>query len=85
MRFFCGTAARNTLALILHLATWYLNFTLRTDVSAWLLCLLDRFKSTTRRADGYCRALFCSLYNRGFIKRPFGFLVARADTVLRLF
>jgi len=42
---------------------------------AAFLCSLNRFKSTTRRADGYRPATFLrSLYNRGSIKWPFDFL-----------
>jgi len=67
---YCGA---KSLALISHPATWYLNFTLRTA----FLCSLNRFKSTTRRADGPPRdppslALQSQLYKTAarYFKQP---------------
>lgn len=72
----------------LHPATWYLNFTLRTDVFARLFLFAQSFKSTTRRADEYRPAtLLRSLYSLSFIKRPLGILSSpsrcRRATVLK--
>ena len=52
MRFFVVLRHEIARFNFLHPATWYLNFTLRTA----FLCSLNRFKSTTHRADGYRRA-----------------------------
>ncbi len=51
------------------------------------LCSLNRFKSTTRRADGYCPPFFLLALQSRLIKRPFGFLISpsryRPTTVLK--